>query len=65
MGIAPGEPAPLVDTAASTKPAASIHAAAALVAWLYGNRSVVADRTAAMRTLAEKAMALAERIGSR
>jgi len=33
MGIAPGEPAPLVDAAASTKPAASIHAAAALVAW--------------------------------
>jgi hypothetical protein len=62
MGIAPGEPEPHLDATAATTPAATIHAAAALVAWLFGTRTVVADQTAAMRKLAEKAMSLSEHI---
>lgn len=47
MGIVPGEDAPLVAGAAQT-PVAAMHAAAALVAWLYGQRSVVFDQTTAV-----------------
>uniref|UniRef100_UPI003F496116 hypothetical protein n=1 Tax=Amycolatopsis sp. CA-096443 TaxID=3239919 RepID=UPI003F496116 len=64
MGIAPGEDAPAVAAAAAAKPEATLHAAAALVAWLYGQRSVVFDQTGAMRTLARKTHALAESLGA-
>lgn len=63
MGIVPGEDAPLVAVAAQAKPVAAMHAATALVAWLYGQRSVVFDQTAAMSKLARKTHALAESRG--
>lgn len=64
MGIAPGEDASLVAAAAQAKPAAALHAAAALVAWLYEQRSIVFDQTAAMRTLARKTHTMAESLGA-
>lgn len=60
MGIEPDEDAPLVPAAVQAKPAAALHAASALVTWLYCQRSVVFDQTAAMRTLARKTHAMAE-----
>lgn len=62
MEIVPGDPEPQLDATAAATPAATTHAAAALVAWLFGTRTVVADQTAALRKLAEKAMSLSERI---
>lgn len=59
MGVVPGEDSPLVAAVARAKPVAAMHAAAALVTWLYGRRSVVFDQTAAMHKLARKSHALA------
>ncbi|SEP54282.1 hypothetical protein SAMN04489732_1426 [Amycolatopsis saalfeldensis] len=62
MGIAPGEN--VTFAAAQAKPAAALHAAAALVSWLFGQRSIVFDQTSAMRALARKTHALAELLES-
>ncbi|WP_284741880.1 hypothetical protein [Amycolatopsis sp. RTGN1] len=64
MGITPSEDASFVAAAAQAKPTAALHAAAALVAWLFGQRSIVFDQTSAMHALARKTHALAESLES-
>lgn len=64
MGIAPDDDTSFAEAAAQAKPAAAMHAAAALVAWLFAQRSIVFDQTSAMRVLARKTHALAESLES-